>query len=79
MCSCHLVQGDPLRFEILRMKEVLQHVLHIYIEYMEYPIDCFEELACRIMPQMPAGEARSGQDLVPGFPTLSFATFIIWY
>lgn len=59
--------------------DVLQQVLHIYIEYSESPIDCLEELACRIMPQMPAGKSRSGQDSVPEFPTLSSSTFIIWY
>ncbi|XP_057862467.2 uncharacterized protein LOC131070824 isoform X1 [Cryptomeria japonica] len=59
--------------------DVLQKVLQIYIGYSESPVDCLEELACRVMPQMPAGKSRSGQDSVLGFPALSSATFTIWY
>ncbi|KAH9288486.1 hypothetical protein KI387_032603 [Taxus chinensis] len=59
--------------------DVLQKVLQIYIRYSESPIDCLEELACRVMPQMPSGKSQNGQDSVLGFPALSSATLTIWY
>eukprot|EP01018_Ginkgo_biloba_P031026 Gb_40796 [translate_table: standard] len=59
--------------------DVLQKVLQIYIEYSESPVDFLEELACKIMPQVPGGKPKSGQDSIPDFPALCSTTFIIWY
>lgn len=46
MCSCHLVQGDPLRSEVLRMKQALQKYNHIlcadgqFGSWQEVEADC---------------------------------------
>eukprot|EP01018_Ginkgo_biloba_P037319 Gb_14991 [translate_table: standard] len=49
MCSCHLAQSDPLRTEVLRMKQALQRYNHIlcadgrFGSWQEVEADCKED------------------------------------
>ncbi|KAM3696898.1 hypothetical protein ACB094_06G074000 [Castanea mollissima] len=56
--------------------EIIQKMLHIYLENSESTSDLLDELACSILPQV--SQTKEGADH-HGFPTLCSATFVLWY
>lgn len=56
--------------------EIIQKMLHIYLENSESTSDLLDELACYILPQV--SQTKEGADH-HGFPTLCSATFVLWY
>ncbi|KAK4576846.1 hypothetical protein RGQ29_027402 [Quercus rubra] len=54
--------------------EIIQKMLHIYLENSESTSDLLDELACYILPQV--SQTKEGDH---GFPTLCSATFVLWY
>ncbi|XP_062170326.1 uncharacterized protein LOC133876038 [Alnus glutinosa] len=56
--------------------EMVQKVLHIYLENSDSPSDLLDELACSILPQV---SSTKEEDAHHGFQTLCSATFVVWY
>ncbi|KAJ8529382.1 hypothetical protein K7X08_036217 [Anisodus acutangulus] len=61
----------------LRMAEVIQKLLRIYLENCQSTSDSLSELACSVLPQVLS--CRSAVEDGCSFPTLCHATFCIWY
>ncbi|KAI3969598.1 hypothetical protein MKX01_020159 [Papaver californicum] len=59
-------------------KNMIQKILHIYLEYSDSTADLLEEHACSILPQVHSGKTKS-EEAVYSFPTLCSTTFIVWY
>ncbi|KAI3921745.1 hypothetical protein MKX01_005434 [Papaver californicum] len=58
--------------------DMIQKILHIYLEYSDSTADLLEEHACSILPQGHSGKTKS-EEAVYSFPTLCSTTFIVWY
>ncbi|KAI3939421.1 hypothetical protein MKW98_022289 [Papaver atlanticum] len=58
--------------------DMIQKILHIYLEYSDSTADLLEEHACSILPQVHSGKSKS-EEAGYSFPTLCSTTFIVWY
>ncbi|RZC45948.1 hypothetical protein C5167_038896 [Papaver somniferum] len=58
--------------------DMIQKILHIYLEYSDSTADLLEEHACSILPQVHSGKSKS-EEAGCSFPTLCSTTFIVWY
>ncbi|OVA07427.1 hypothetical protein BVC80_8713g9 [Macleaya cordata] len=65
---------------VLKSKgDIIQKILHIYLENSDSTADLLEELACSILPQVPSCKTQSTEEAVYGFPILCSTTFVAWY
>ncbi|KAF3445135.1 hypothetical protein FNV43_RR14828 [Rhamnella rubrinervis] len=58
--------------------EIVQKILCVYLENSDSTPALLDELACTILPQASSCKSMEEEDY-HGFPTLSSATFIVWY
>ncbi|XP_042440360.1 Fanconi anemia group D2 protein homolog isoform X1 [Zingiber officinale] len=59
--------------------DMIQKILQIYLKYSESTSELLDELACKVLPQVPSHRATNTQEAMNGFPTLSPMMFLIWY
>ncbi|KAG2717749.1 hypothetical protein I3760_03G190400 [Carya illinoinensis] len=57
--------------------DILEKILHIYLENCESTSDLLDDLACSVLPQVVS--SRKEDDDQHGFPTLCSTTFVVWY
>eukprot|EP00850_Spirogloea_muscicola_P020711 SM000224S07099 [mRNA] locus=s224:191524:200783:+ [translate_table: standard] len=59
---------------------VLRVLLRVFIRNQPLPLELLQELATNVMPQVTLTRARQGcADELEAYPTLSRATFLVWY
>ncbi|KAK9285230.1 hypothetical protein L1049_024418 [Liquidambar formosana] len=73
----HNWEGENLENGWKSKGEIVQKILHIYLENSESTSNLLEELACSILPQVPC--KTTVENDCHGFPTLCSATFVVWY
>ncbi|KAF8413568.1 hypothetical protein HHK36_001559 [Tetracentron sinense] len=59
--------------------EIIQKILHIYLENSDSTSDLLDELACSVLPQVASCKTKNPQDDFHGFSTLCSTTFVVWY
>ncbi|XP_048327057.2 uncharacterized protein LOC107405260 isoform X1 [Ziziphus jujuba] len=74
----HKWDGENLENGWRSKGEVVQKILCIYLENSDSTSALLDELACSILPQASSCKGMEEEDY-HGFPTLSAATFIVWY
>ncbi|XP_020518624.1 Fanconi anemia group D2 protein homolog isoform X1 [Amborella trichopoda] len=75
----HEWDAEDLEKDSKSKGETIQNILQIYLDYSDCTFDLVNELACKIIPQVPSGKSRTGQDYVSSFPTLSPGVLAVWY
>nr|XP_043634388.1 Fanconi anemia group D2 protein homolog [Erigeron canadensis] len=58
--------------------DMVQKIVHIYLENSATTSESLDELACSILPMVPS-IGRSNEEYNHGFPTLCSSTFLVWY
>ncbi|KAJ9541107.1 hypothetical protein OSB04_027613 [Centaurea solstitialis] len=58
--------------------EMVQKIVHIYLENCESTSQSLEELACSILPTV-SSSSRATEEYSHGFTTLCSSTFAVWY
>ncbi|XP_010247495.1 PREDICTED: Fanconi anemia group D2 protein [Nelumbo nucifera] len=83
-CSAKKLLMQDLDYETLEngsknKGEIIQKILHIYLENGESTSDLLDELSCSILPQVPSCRTKNMEDATHGFRTLRPSTFVVWY
>ncbi|GJS62534.1 fanconi anemia group D2 protein [Tanacetum coccineum] len=58
--------------------EMVQKIIHIYLDNCESTSESLEEIACSILPTVPTSSRTTAEDS-HGFTTLCSSTFAVWY
>ncbi|XP_059658888.1 uncharacterized protein LOC132305230 [Cornus florida] len=74
----HNWDNDNLEKSGKNKGEIVQKILHMYLRNSGSTFDLLDEFACSILPQVPSRKSIAEDDC-HGFPTLSSATFVVWY
>ncbi|KAI0501331.1 hypothetical protein KFK09_016275 [Dendrobium nobile] len=77
--DCSSQDGETEWKRNVRLGEVIQKILQIYLTNTESSSDLLNELACSILPQVPSCKTSNTQDATHGFPTLCPPMFLTWY
>ncbi|KAJ0728210.1 putative fanconi anemia protein FANCD2 [Helianthus annuus] len=59
--------------------EMVQKIVHIYLENCESTSQSLDELACSILPTVSLSSRTTAEDYSHGFTTLCSSTFSVWY
>ncbi|XP_024986799.1 Fanconi anemia group D2 protein homolog [Cynara cardunculus var. scolymus] len=59
--------------------EMVQKIVHIYLENCESTSQSLEELACSILPTVSSSSRTTVEEYSHGFTTLCSSTFAVWY
>ncbi|KAL5581637.1 hypothetical protein UlMin_014079 [Ulmus minor] len=59
--------------------EIVQKILRVYLENNDSTSALLDDIACSIMPQALSCRSIEEEEDDHGFPTLTSATFIVWY
>ncbi|KAI3775779.1 hypothetical protein L1987_45532 [Smallanthus sonchifolius] len=59
--------------------EMVQKIVHIYLENCESTFQSLDELACSILPTVSFSSRTTAEEYSHGFTTLCSSTFAVWY